>query len=217
MAVDSSSEPPLRVARIAHATTAEGPGLRTAIWVQGCSIRCPGCINPHLFTARGGTEILPSVIVREAEEHGVEGLTLLGGEPFDQAEVLAVLAARAHERGLGVVCFTGFTAAEAAGKPGGRALLENVDLLVDGPYVAAQPERSRALVGSTNQRFIHLTERYRDYEPERVPNRVDLRIGPDGEVAIAGFLTTEGLGELAALLETRRSRPRPRRRSSDPR
>ncbi|MEU4625342.1 4Fe-4S cluster-binding domain-containing protein [Actinoplanes sp. NPDC023801] len=58
------SEPLVRVARFLERTTAEGPGERTAIWVQGCSIRCPGCFNPHLFGSRGGTLTSPDDLVR---------------------------------------------------------------------------------------------------------------------------------------------------------
>ena len=74
----------LAVARVLHRTTAEGPYLRSAVWIQGCSIRCPGCINPHLFEFAEGT-VAPTVLAEEIVAANVEGLTLLGGEPFDQA------------------------------------------------------------------------------------------------------------------------------------
>lgn len=167
------------------------------MWVQGCSIRCRGCINPHLFSDRGGAWTAPDGIVAGARAAGDEGLTLLGGEPFDQAEALAELASLARRNGLGVICFTGFTMEEAGRKPGGAELMAQVDLLVDGPYVADRPETERALVGSSNQRFIHLTERYRGYDPQRTRNRIELRISSRGETDVAGFLTDDGLAELS--------------------
>ena len=75
----------MRIARIWHKTESEGPGLRTAIWLQGCSIGCPGCINPHLWSFHGGDEVNVEHLADEILALDVDGITLLGGEPFDQA------------------------------------------------------------------------------------------------------------------------------------
>lgn len=188
-----------------HGTTAEGPDLRTAIWFQGCSIQCKGCINPHLFSARGGTHIPITEIIDQAISAGVEGLTLIGGEPFDQPEAGAILAAAAQERGLGVIAFSGYEYESLRGRDDNTdEFLASVDLLVDGPYQAWNPEVQRALVGSGNQRFIHLKERYKNYKPEHVSNRVDVRVRPDGSVEVAGFLDTTGLSLLADSTATNR-------------
>lgn len=205
MADASSSDVLLRVARVTHRTTAEGPHARTAIWVQGCSIRCKGCINPHLFSARGGNLVAPQQIVEDALAAGDEGLTFLGGEPLDQGEAIAELARLAQEADLGVICFSGYAVQTIRESTHGEELLRHVDLLVDGPYVADSPDMDRALVGSTNQRFHHLTNRYSGYEPARTPDRIDLRILPSGEVSVAGFLTTERVMDLAKGIGTRRS------------
>lgn len=197
----------VRIGRVLHGTTAEGPGLRSAIWTQGCSIRCAGCINPHLFSSRGGQDVSAKALIDAALASGVEGLTLLGGEPFDQSDGLAVVAEMAHAAGLGVICFTGYQHEGLARGPKGHTrFLAAIDLLVDGPYLESEPEGVRALVGSSNQRFIHLTERYRDYDPSRASNRVDVRIRPDGSVEVAGFLKSEGLAQFSAPLGTRRRR-----------
>lgn len=196
----------VRVGRVLHGTTAEGPGLRTAIWFQGCSIQCKGCINPHLFNARGGTNTPVTEIIEQAVSAGVEGLTLIGGEPFDQSEAGASLAAAAHHRGLGVVAFSGYEYESLRGRDDETtAFLAHVDLLVDGPYQAWNAETRRALVGSGNQRFIHLTERYKTYRPELVANRVDIRVRPDGSIEVAGFLDTSGLSVLADSTDTSRT------------
>lgn len=196
----------LRVARILHGTTAEGPGLRTAVWFQGCSIQCKGCINPHLFSARGGTDTPVTEIVDQAVGAGVEGLTLIGGEPFDQAEAGGALAAAAQDEGLGVIAFSGYEYESLLARDAHTAnLLASVDLLIDGPYQAWNTETQRALVGSRNQRFIHLTERYKAYRPEFVANRVDVRIHPDGSIEVAGFLDTSGLSVLVDSTVTSRT------------
>ena len=187
----------LRVARVLHRTEAEGPGIRTAIWVQGCRIRCADCINPHLFSFAGGDPLDPTAIAAEAQAAGVEGITLLGGEPFDQAGSCADLAVAAGGLGLGVIVFTGYVYDDlVAAGPEPSRLLAATDLLVDGPYRRKKIERQRSLVGSTNQRFLHLTDRYRSFDPCIHPNRVDVRVSPSGEIELAGFLASDALDQL---------------------
>ena len=100
-----------RVASITCPTEAEGPGLRWAIWFQGCSIRCPGCCNPHYFTPDGGDLVsvqkLIDDITKAKDEFGIEGITLLGGEPTEQAVPATALAVAARHMGLSVLMFTG--------------------------------------------------------------------------------------------------------------
>lgn len=194
------------VSRVLHATTAEGPGLRTAVWVQGCSIRCSGCINPQLFSFDGGYELAPESVVEEALLARVEGLTLLGGEPFDQAQQLAALASHAQANGLGVITFTGYAFEALKEDDRMHALLSATDLLIDGPYEKDFPEMKRALVGSTNQRFIHLSNRYEDYQPEATRNRIELRIAPDGTAEMAGFMNSDDLANFTTSTWTRRAR-----------
>lgn len=188
--------------------------MRTAVWVQGCSIRCKGCINPHLFSTRGGAMVSPETIVSKALAAGVEGLTLLGGEPFDQAVACAALARRARESGLGVICFTGYMREALECDEVTASLVAEVDLLVDGPFQRDCPEDERSLVGSSNQRFIHLTSRYADYDPVKSRNRFELRIGPEGMIETAGFLSREGLEALGDSLGSRRMFRREGRPSS---
>lgn len=197
----------LQVARVLHGTTAEGPGNRTAIWVQGCSIRCHGCINPQLFSVEGGAAHNIQKLVDDAVAAEVEGITLLGGEPFDQPEAVAILAESAHRAGLGVICFTGYDHDNLVTNAGSAVrLLAAVDLLVDGPYDSDLPENERSLVGSTNQRFIHLTDRYRGFHPDQHPNRVDVRILPDGSIHMAGFLLAADVVEIASAVGATRQR-----------
>jgi len=176
-------------------TRVEGPGARYALWVQGCSIRCPGCCNPHLFDAGLGEAIPVQVLLAEiaAVRADIEGLTVLGGEPFDQAAEVAGLAAGTRALGLSVVVFSGYALEElrARADPAVDAALGATDVLVDGRYEAALPEPARRWAGSRNQRFHYLTGRYTD-AIERVsagdPLRaVEVRIGPDGRVQSNGW------------------------------
>lgn len=176
-------------ARVRH-TTAEGPGQRYAIWVSGCSIRCPGCCNPHLFDAEAGDRVaVDDVLADIGATDDVEGVTLLGGEPFDQASALAELAAVVRELGLSVMVFSGYRleALRRRGE-GEQALLGEIDLLVDGPYMEALHQTDRRWIGSSNQRIHFLTDRYdhlRDNWDEGA-NTVELRL-VDGKVHINGF------------------------------
>jgi anaerobic ribonucleoside-triphosphate reductase activating protein len=196
----------VRVLRFLPATVAEGPGRRAALWVQGCSIRCPGCFNPHSWAADGGEPVswtdLASAVRDAAAANDIEGLTLLGGEPFDQAGPLAVLAEAVRADGLSVMTFTGYVLEDlrAAGREDWDRLLAATDLLVDGPYLAARPERSRPWVGSDNQRFWFLTPRYAHLAARlgTVPNRLEVRIAPDGGVAVNGFASVDALEALLA-------------------
>ncbi len=207
----------MTVARLLPVTDAEGPGRRTALWVQGCSIRCPGCFNPHLWTNRGGSARpvtdLAEEILGSARATGVEGITLLGGEPFEQAAPLGELAVAVRSAGLSVMTFTGYLLADlrrwAAERADIAALLDATDLLADGPYLAERPERRRPWIGSENQGLHPLSDRYAD----RVdgPDRVEVRVGADGSVAVNGWAD---LATLEHLLEDLGRRARAGCRSS---
>jgi anaerobic ribonucleoside-triphosphate reductase activating protein len=184
----------LNLHRIVDTTAAEGPGLRCAVWTQGCSVRCPGCFNPQTWTTRGGTLLpWPELVSRVLAIDDIEGVTLLGGEPFDQPAPLGEFASAVREAGLSVMTFTGHVLEEL---PPSK-LLDSTDLLVDGPFLADRPETSRPWVGSVNQRFHFLTGRY-DESIFTTPNRLELTIAPDGAIELNGFATTE---VLEALLE----------------
>ena len=185
----------LRVGARVPVTRVEGPGARYALWVQGCSIRCPGCCNPHLFEGVGGQAVRVDTLLAELRgaRPAIEGVTFLGGEPFEQAAPLARFAAGARDLGLSVMVFSGFTLEELRARTdaGTRDLLRVIDVLVDGRYDAARPEPRRLWVGSDNQRFHYLTDRYsREIEvpaADRPLREVEVRIGPDGRIQSNGW------------------------------
>jgi anaerobic ribonucleoside-triphosphate reductase activating protein len=199
MSVRKTAVPRLRVGARVALTRAEGPGPRYALWVQGCAIRCPGCCNPHLFEAAGGEALPVPMLLAEVEaartRSAIEGVTLLGGEPFEQAAALARFARGVRAMDLSVLAFSGYTLEElrsrAAGEPAVAGLLAALDVLVDGPYQAALPERERLWVGSADQRFHYFTDRYsaeierpRDGEPLR---SVEVRLSPEGRLSANGW------------------------------
>ena len=153
----------IRLAGLVNDSIVDGPGLRLAIFTQGCPHHCPECHNPQSHDPEGGewhdTEVLAALA---AENILLDGITLTGGDPFVQPEACADLARRAHNAGLNVWCYTGYVFEDLlAGRPEWRALLENVDVLVDGPYLRAQKTLDKRFRGSANQRIIDVPESLR--------------------------------------------------------
>jgi anaerobic ribonucleoside-triphosphate reductase activating protein len=190
----------LRIATIVDDTEAEGPGRRFALWVQGCTIRCPGCCNPEMFVADGGTAMtIDELDARLAQAAGaggrdaIEGVSILGGEPFEQPAGVAELARRVKQRGLTVMVYSGYTLDELRARrdPEVGELLALTDLLVDGRYDRAQPEPppplGRRWLGSTNQTMHYLTPAYTPDDPRmRAENTVELH-WKDGRLVINGW------------------------------
>jgi anaerobic ribonucleoside-triphosphate reductase activating protein len=141
-----------------------------------------------------GGNSLPLVVVVDQLlasqcEHDVEGITLLGGEPFAHAAGALALAKTAHDLRLNVMIFTGYTIEELRSKqdPAVEALLGETDILVDGPYLREQPETKRRWIGSANQRIHFLSDRCRADDPRwKLTNTLEIRL-TDGVVTVNGF------------------------------
>lgn len=193
-----ASELTLQVAQVVPCTEAEGPGKRFALWFQGCPLRCPGCCNPEFLPFKGGeTKTLTEMtewLLRTKQEVGIEGITLLGGEPFAHAASAAAFAQTAREMGLSVMVFTGYTLEElSSAKPQAADLLSFTDLLVDGPYIREQPDTMRRWIGSTNQRIHFLTDQYRFDDQWRQHNTLEIRV-IGNEVHVNGFPAKDAVG-----------------------
>jgi anaerobic ribonucleoside-triphosphate reductase activating protein len=189
----------LQVAQIVPCTEAEGPGRRFALWFQGCPLRCPGCCNPEFIPFAGGEAMTLTDVLRQLDDargQGIEGITLLGGEPLAHAAGSAALARAARERGLTVMVFSGYTIEDARAKadPDVDAVLANTDILVDGPYVRERPDTTRRWIGSTNQRIHFLSDRYRADDPcWRERNTLEIRVRGD-TVSVNGFPAPTAVG-----------------------
>jgi len=176
----------LNVARWLPRSEANGPGVRFVVWAQGCSIRCPGCWNPDTWSRRDRTLIAPENLWQVVRaDDGIEGITLTGGEPFEQAAGFAWLAAKARESGLSVVVFSGYDLPDLTGEDQ-RRLLAATDLLVAGPFIRSLAERVSPLIGSSNQRIHYLSNRYSPESLRGIP-RAEIIIGPDGSAVLTGF------------------------------
>ena len=151
----------MRVAQIIQDTYVDGPGKRVALFTQGCSVRCRGCQNAHLWPADGGEALPVDGLVEQLLSTGLP-VTITGGEPTDQAGALAQLLRllRTTSPDLHVVLYSGRTFEQLLerAEPAILEALNLADVLVDGPYVASLDHSGLQYRGSTNQRVIALPE-----------------------------------------------------------
>lgn len=153
----------IRIARLLDDSAVDGEGLRFVVFTQGCDKHphCPHCHNPQTWDACGGTLMDTDEIVEKIKENPLlQGVTFSGGEPFDQPKPLVELAQKVHALGLDVWSFTGWTLEELQARKDKDidALLENIDVLVDGRFVMELRDLSLHFRGSTNQRIIDMKE-----------------------------------------------------------
>ena len=186
----------LRVFKILKKTKVEGPEIRYCIWVQGCSRRCKGCQAVHTWSYSGGELIGVNEIINDIKsQQGIEGVTFLGGEPFEQAEALGLIAEAVKNLELGVLCFTGGYLEELEQDPINKKLLDNIDLLIDGPFEIDKVDYSRPWCGSSNQRYHFLTNRYNEEIFEKYKNKVEVNISKNGIVFM------NGMGNFAEIMQ----------------
>ena len=181
----------MRVYQYIHQTKAEGPGNRFAIWVQGCPHKCPGCFEKDTWNPFGGFELSLEEVIGEFNKAAgfVDGVTILGGEPFEQAEELAEFAEYVRQSGKTVITFTGYTyvSLQARSDLSIDKLLRNTDILMDGEYVQALRDFSRPMVGSQNQNIIFLSDRIPMKEYYSYKNSIEVRMSPNGRIRINGM------------------------------
>lgn len=137
----------------------DGPGFRFSCFVQGCPHHCPGCHNPDSHDFDGGTEMTRDEVIAQMLSNPLtDGLTLTGGEPFAQAEDCLVIARAAREKGLNVWSYSGWTFEKLMneGTEAQKALLRELDVLVDGPFMIDERSLTLNWRGSRNQRVINV-------------------------------------------------------------
>ena len=144
----------LRILHIVEGTSVDGPGLRTSIYMAGCNHHCPGCHNPASWNPQGGEErsldeLMQVIAYNEAP------VTLSGGDPLQQPDGTRDLISRIkHELGYNVWCYTGYTWEEIVNDPKLFKVVQELDVLVDGPFKMAERDISLRFRGSRNQRLI---------------------------------------------------------------
>ena len=148
-----------RLSGIVNDSIVDGPGLRLAVFMQGCPYGCPGCHNPQTHDVMGGREADTQEVRAMLKKNPLlDGLTLSGGEPLLQPQAAREMAEMAKAQGLNVWCYTGDTVEHMLKNcaPDVMAALEHVDVLVDGPFILEQKSLDLRFRGSRNQRLINM-------------------------------------------------------------
>lgn len=149
----------LRIAGIVKESIADGPGIRMVIFSQGCKHSCPGCQNPDTHSFEGGYVVNLDTVLSEVKSNPLlDGITLSGGEPFEQAKALGELAEKVKALGLNVITYTGYTYEQIINnsekKNDWKKLIDQTDILVDGRFEQEKKNLMLRFRGSENQRII---------------------------------------------------------------
>ncbi|MGG6297100.1 4Fe-4S single cluster domain-containing protein [Leptolyngbya sp. AN02str] len=171
-----------------------GPGSRAVVWVQGCLRECSGCFNPASWSFETNQLISVDSLVSKILSHPRnEGVTFSGGEPFWQAPALAAVARRVKAAGKNVMSFTGFCVEELQSKyapAGAMDLLNQLDILIDGPYVQSLAIHSpTSLVSSSNQR-VHIFNPTLQQRLTWASDQVEIHVMRDGSRIVTGYQGT---------------------------
>lgn len=159
----SVSEGCIRLAGLEEESIVDGPGLRMTLFAQGCPHHCKGCHNPETHAFDAGTFYrIADLLALYAENPLLQGVTFSGGEPFEQAGALSCLAASVHKMDGDIVTYTGYTfeslleqiAKKAPQASAWQSLLDQTDLLIDGPYIESLRDLELTFRGSSNQRLL---------------------------------------------------------------
>jgi anaerobic ribonucleoside-triphosphate reductase activating protein len=168
-----------------------GPGCRAVVWVQGCLRECPGCFNPASWPFEVNQLIAVDTLAENILKNPRNtGVTFSGGEPFWQAPALASLARKVKAAGLNVMSFTGFTLkllqSESA-PPGSQELLEQLDILIDGPFVESLAIHSpTSPVSSSNQRIHIFNPAFQD-QITWASDQIEIHVLKDGSRIVTGY------------------------------
>lgn len=172
------------IARILYPVEVLGPGKRIGIWFAGCHHHCKGCSNPELWEQpekyRVSADTVMTLVNSIAEQHQVDGFTLTGGDPMEQADELPPLLERLLKISNDILIYTGFCWYEICDR---KDILQYVSVLIDGPYLEDR-NHGQKLVGSDNQTIYYLNpaveEKYKNYLA-------------DGERQIQNFTSVDGI------------------------
>ncbi len=197
----------LKIHKYIPTSEVEGPGKRFVLWVQGCSIRCENCFVPHTWNIDEGKDVSVHELytIISSYKNEIEGITVFGGEPFDQVEGLYNLVKKVKENTkLSVMIFSGYTYEHLKRRQDkyNQLLLDLCDIFVDGPYIEKLHDLSRPWSGSSNQRYFFFTNRYEKLAKElNIQNKLTITIQNSGEVVVNGIAQKDTIAYLEDLIK----------------
>jgi anaerobic ribonucleoside-triphosphate reductase activating protein len=179
----------LRISGTVETSMIYGPGRRFVIWVQGCSLGCSGCWNVELWPAEGGHSVSVIDLLKEISKvDGIEGVTILGGEPLEQANSMLSLIRSIREMGLTVMLYSGFEEHELDDTQ--KDCVEFSDIVILGRYVSSLRDTSLRWRGSSNQVIKMVSDVYQGLEIEE-RNEVEVIVDKDGSITLLGYPSAE--------------------------
>lgn len=187
--MNKQNEIRLRVHRILRDSRANGPGLRSVLWFQGCSVNCPGCFNPETHDPNGGKLLSVTDCVTELLGDGLppKGITFSGGEPFQQKAGLLTLLRELRRIWNGnILIFSGSEYEVLKSDPICAECLSLCDALICGPYRLKRPPDYERFCSSSNQRLILLSERLHETDFQCLPLN-EILITREGDILQSGL------------------------------
>ena len=178
----------MRINSIIKESKVNGPGNRAVIWVQGCNKNCEGCFNQSALAYDAGIEMSPEQIIDEIEIDKIDGVTISGGEPFDQSMELKKLLSILKAKCINILIYTGYEYEYLVSRF--LYILKLCNYIIDGPYRKDRPSLCK-WAGSGNQRFLQLESGYilNDLtESEEYSKNAEIMIDKTGNITITGFI-----------------------------
>lgn len=184
----------LNIGKLAPSSEVNGPGKRFVIWLQGCNLHCPYCINQE-FQSHDAKQIISVLELFDliASIPNIEGVTYSGGEPFEQAEALYYLSKLLMKNGITIMSYSGYTKDELTRWNSNyvSGLLSTLDILIDGRFEIgnAAPLLWR---GSRNQKIYFLTNKYKEYQRDVNLNNIDIECSVnDKQISLIGNINID--------------------------
>ncbi len=180
----------IRISAIIPISEVNGPGPHYTIWVQGCSLNCKGCFNPLTHDRELGKVEKISDIVQDIKKLWLEkkltGITITGGEPFQQIDQIIILTKQIKaQTDLGIIILTGYSPRELEQFLNIQSLTKNVDLIIAGRFRKEMKIQS-GLKGSSNKKYIFTTDFYKKFDLENIP-QMEVFANELGEIIVTGI------------------------------
>lgn len=157
--MEDSKDTEIKVAGLVEESIVDGPGIRFVVFVQGCRHKCEDCHNSHTQNFDGGEYMSVDTLVNKVKENPlIDGVTLSGGEPFEQSRAVSKLAKQLKKLNYHIITYSGYTYEQIQdkklGQPSYKDLLDNTDILIDGRFEKKRRNLTLNFRGSENQRII---------------------------------------------------------------
>lgn len=177
----------MNIAHIQEQSFIYGPGCRFVIWTQGCSIRCIDCWNNEMWSFEKKNEIATDELFEKiiVEKEYIEGVTILGGEPFDQYDELLTLIKQIRKTDLSIILYTGYSYHELKDK-NKTEILDSIDIIITERYDKNYRTENGGLIGSSNQKIRFLTNKYTENDLSK-NNEIEISINENGQINMYGY------------------------------